>query len=315
MFLLQAEVDALIEMVSKLKNEKEVYKVQVKHLVQLINTPKVKTINGTTSTGGVALDKRNIPPKELSVPLVVDGVPLRPNSRNNAMGLHISEQATPVTTPGDDGVDLARAMYKLISGNRCSRSSTVTTFVPSSPDDTASVNDLRDVLSDEKGGGAGGISYDNSKPVSPTCPVDNLNGHQLISHSNGIRISPSAMATLKESIQALQFNNVDRNSLSPHSGTDEFPKFVQCIPDIDVTSHNNNTRAASHSLGEAIVPSVYNGSTEQNECQGSELVDLGKGNTDIGMEEMMMTDGQPIRPTKEKSKKKNREKLNFIVYI
>ena len=42
--------------------------------------------------------------------------------------------------------------------------------------------------------------------------------------------------------------------------------------------------------------------------QGSELVDLGPST------EMEETDGQTIRP-KEKSKKKNREKLNFIVYI
>ena len=306
-------MDALIEMVSKLKNEKEVYKVQVKHLVQLINTPKVKAINGTTSNAAcsAALDKRNIPPKELSVPVVIDGVPLRAcansNSRNNAMGLHISEQPTP-TTPGEEGgVDLARTMYKLISGNRCSRSSTVTTFVPSSPDDIASVNDLRDMLeekaiSDKSNNGS-------SKPLSPTsCPVDNSNGHQLINHTNGIRISQSAMATLKDSIQALQFNNMDRNSLSPHSA-DEFPKFVQCVPELDITgtTHSNN-RASS--LGEAIVPSVYNGSTEQNECQGSELVDLGQGATN----DMEDTDRQSIRP-KEKSKKKNREKLNFIVYI
>ena len=291
-------MDALIEMVSKLKNEKEVYKVQVKHLVQLINTPKGKAINGT-SCPGAALDNRNIPPKELSVPIVVDGVPLRPNAHSNsrnAMGLHISEHPTP-TTPGEE-VDLARAMYKLISGNRCSRSSTVTTFVPSSPDDIASVSDLRDMLEEQ----AITDKTNNTKPLSPTCPVNNLNGHQLINHSNGIRISPSAMATLKESIHALQFNNSDKNSLSPHSA-DEFPKFVQCVPDIDIT-HNNN-RA---SLGEAIVPSVYNGSNEQNEGQGSELVDLGPS------AEMEEADGQTIRP-KEKSKKKNREKLNFIVYI
>ena len=112
------------------------------------------------------------------------------------------------------------------------------------------------------------------------------------------------MATLEDSIQALQFNNMDRNSLSPHSA-DEFPMFVQSVPEID--THSNN-RASS--LGEAIVPSVYNRSIEQNECQGSELVDLGQGTTT----DMEDTDGQPIRP-KEKSKKKNREKLNFIVYI
>ena len=124
--------------------------MQVKHLVQLINTSKVKAINGTTGnpTCRAALDKRSIPPKELSVPMVIDGVPLRAcansNPRNNAIGL-----PTP-TTPGEEGgVDLARAMYKLISGNRCSRSSTVTTFVPSSPDDIASVNDLRDMLEEK----------------------------------------------------------------------------------------------------------------------------------------------------------------------
>ncbi len=305
-------MDALIEMVSKLKNEKEVYKVQVKHLVQLINSPKVKAINGTSNPSAAAaaagaLDRRNIPPKELSVPITVDGASLRAaggsasGSRRASKGLHISEQPTP-STPGEGDLDLARAMYKLISGNRCSRSSTVTTFVPSSPDDIASVNDLRDMLEDS------GIVDNSSKPLSPTSPwsaAENLNG-QVVNPANGIRISPSAMATLKESIQVMHaLNNMERNTLSPHS-VEEYPKVMPCAPDAENPSRNKNNRTSS--LQGALVPSVYNGNNQQNGCQNSELVDLGQATNEPVDEE------HPVRP-KDKTKKKNREKLNFIVYI
>ena len=80
--------------------KKRFTKFQVKHLVQLINTPKGKAINGTSSPGA-ALDNRTIPPKELSVPIVVDGIPLRPSANSNsrnAMGLHISEHPTPTNS-------------------------------------------------------------------------------------------------------------------------------------------------------------------------------------------------------------------------
>ncbi len=298
---LQAEVDALIELVSKLKNEKEVYKVQVKRLVQLMSTPKVKSGNGISVVGNSG--PRGIPPKELSVPLVMDGgVPYKSNVNPHAAGssgssgVHISEQPTP-STPGDD-MDLARAMYKLISGNRCSRSSTVTTFVPSSPDDVASRSDLREVLEEQ---GASDRT-NNTNTLSPTSPNENSNGQLygqgVLSPTNGIRISQSALATLKESIQALHWNQPDRPT--PQMG-EEFPKLMPCVPPDIAISNNNGTVP-----GEPLVPSVYNGTEESNGLQGRELVDLRPG---VDSEQL------PNSRPKDKDRRKKTEKLNFIVYI
>ncbi len=347
-------MDALIEMVSKLKNEKEVYKVQVKHLVQLINSPKVKAINGktnhpTTSTAALASAlaalerRRNAPPKELSVPGVMDDGSARPGpgecapgngAVRNGLGLPMSEQPTPTTpgccgavggvgrnalgfqitdqltptTPGDADLDLARTMYKLLSGNRCSRSSTVTTFVPSSPEDVASVSDLRDMLDEkQKQGFAGNLA------LSPTTAGDSSGGPLVSPAPNGVRIPSSTMTSLRDSIQKLQaMDQIDprSHSLSPTTPNDDYPKFVQCIPDLSnaATSgqrHGNNNRP----LGDDIVPSVYNGSGPQKELEGSELIDLGQANGEQDEE----GNSASVRP-KTKSKK-SREKLNFIVYI
>lgn len=218
LFYLQAEVDSLIELVSRLKSERELYKMQVKRLLQLLRSTKRK-------------------PNGLSPSLVAED----PDGNRRMLDLSDCDEGYPEATPNEDTKeDLEEAQLfhcSASAGPRNSRASTMTTFVSSSTPDDASLTEARidspfppvetDILSPQT---------QRSRDSSPPCK-------NCKSSKNGI--SRYALTVLA---RKLAQNHVIGKDLSPDADFEDFPRMLH--------SHEetcNNNRLSMKDF----IPTVY----------------------------------------------------------
>ncbi len=229
-------MDALIELVAKLKSEKELYKMQVKRLLQSIRNTRKKTSNGLSPT------------------LVAED----PAMYNSNTLLDYSNTTSEAVTPvGDDGtlmepkmdLDDAQLYRSLVPGQRNSRASTMTTFVSSTPEDL-SLNDVAET-----------DCCDLSPTQDISGPMVGPNSCQACRMGGMNGVSKYAMTVIR---RKLAHNHLLNKDLSPE--TEDFPRIIH--------SHEhtcNNNKLVTRNF----IPTVYGDVCDTNvDGQTRELVDL-----------------------------------------